>query len=133
MAGIRADYSASKKQEVNGKLKTMNFKPWLQHTGRDIEFYTLQESHETFTKALKEPKADPFFVDTTKANNTASDILARAVRRPHPLEDMSSLPGSEDTVHFHGLDDDEMLQRSIEEDIALGGIVDAFIASSCHG
>ncbi|KJK73360.1 hypothetical protein H634G_11456 [Metarhizium anisopliae BRIP 53293] len=29
--------------------------------------------------------------------------MARAMTRPHPLEDMSSLPGSDDTVHFPGL------------------------------
>ncbi|KJZ67993.1 hypothetical protein HIM_09030 [Hirsutella minnesotensis 3608] len=134
LAAMRADYSANKKQNIDGKLKTLNFKPWLLHTGRDVEYYTLQESYDTFAKALKEPKADNFFVDTTKANNNASDILARALRRPHPIEDMSSLPGSDDTVHFHGLgpyndeaddddegvcNDDEALQRSIQEDVAL--------------
>ncbi|EXU94468.1 DDE superfamily endonuclease [Metarhizium robertsii] len=99
----RDDYKKTKKQVVNGRVKQLNFKPWLEHTGRDVEFYLLEQSHDTLTQELKRPSQEIYFIDTTKRNNSARDIMARAMTRPHPLEDMSSLPGSDDTVHFPGL------------------------------
>ncbi|KJK85877.1 hypothetical protein H633G_10271 [Metarhizium anisopliae BRIP 53284] len=103
MQKIRDDYKKTKKQVVNGRAKQLNFKPWLEHTGRDVEFYLLEQSHDSLTQELKRPPQDIYFIDTTKRNNSARDTRARAMTRPHPLEDMSSLPGSDDTVHFPGL------------------------------
>ncbi|KAF5131517.1 hypothetical protein E5D57_007872 [Metarhizium anisopliae] len=103
MQKIRDDYKKTKKQVVNGRAKQLNFKPWLEHTGRDVEFYLLEQSHDSLTQQFKRPPQDIYFIDNTKRNNSARDIIARAITRPHPLEDMSSLPGSDDTVHFPGL------------------------------
>ncbi|KAM4067431.1 AAA domain-containing protein [Hirsutella rhossiliensis] len=44
MQKIREDYKVGKKQLVNGRVKTLNFKPWLEFTGRDVEFYTLEQN-----------------------------------------------------------------------------------------
>ncbi|XP_044715295.1 uncharacterized protein HRG_11272 [Hirsutella rhossiliensis] len=116
MQKIREDYKVGKKQLVNGRVKTLNFKPWLAFTGRDVEFYTLEQSCDTLMRELKEPSKDSFFYDTTKRNNSARDIRARATTRPRPLTDMSSLPGSDDTVYFTGLDLDKHSEDGADDE-----------------
>lgn len=104
MQKTRNDYKVGKRLLVDGRVKTLNFKPWLELTARDVEFYSLEESFRTLMQELKDPAKEPFFIDITKENNSARDIRARAVTRPRSLTDMSSLPGSDDVVHFTGLD-----------------------------
>ncbi|KAM4062058.1 hypothetical protein HRG_013522 [Hirsutella rhossiliensis] len=60
MQKIREDYKVGKKQLVNGRVKTLNFKPWLEFTGRDVEFYTLEQSCDTLMRELKEPSKESF-------------------------------------------------------------------------
>ncbi|KAM4062325.1 hypothetical protein HRG_012746 [Hirsutella rhossiliensis] len=116
MQKIREDYKVGKKQLVNGRVKTLNFKPWLEFTGRDVEFYTLEQSCDTLMRELKEPSKESFFYDTTKRNNSARDVRARAATRPRPLTDMSSLPGSDDTVYFTGLDLDKHSEDGADDE-----------------
>ncbi|KAM4065301.1 hypothetical protein HRG_012835 [Hirsutella rhossiliensis] len=59
MQKIREDYKVGKKQLVNGRVKTLNFKPWLE-SGRDVEFYTLEQSCDTLMRELKEPSKESF-------------------------------------------------------------------------
>ncbi|KAJ2975638.1 hypothetical protein NQ176_g5408 [Zarea fungicola] len=110
MQKIRDEYKMSKKQFINGRTKTLNFKPWLEHTKRDIEFFTLEQCHETITQELKDPRPEVFVHDLARENNTATAIRARAITRPRPLQDMSSLPGSDDSVCFTGIEPSQHAQ-----------------------
>ncbi|KAM4059636.1 hypothetical protein HRG_012093 [Hirsutella rhossiliensis] len=115
MQKIREDYKVGKKQLVNGRVKTLNFKPWLEFTGRDVEFYTLEQSCDTLMRELKEPSKESFSM-IPRREITPPEMSGRAATRPRPLTDMSSLPGSDDTVYFTGLDLDKHSEDGADDE-----------------
>ncbi|KAM4055469.1 hypothetical protein HRG_015003 [Hirsutella rhossiliensis] len=79
MQKIREDYKVGKKQLVNGRVKTLNFKPWLEFTGRDVEFYTLEQSCDTLMRELKEPSKESFSM-IPRREITPPEMSGRAQR-----------------------------------------------------
>jgi DDE superfamily endonuclease/Tc5 transposase-like DNA-binding protein len=96
---IWVDYRASKKQLIDGKLRTLTKKQWLQHTGRDVELYTLEESLDDHKRALS-GKPDPFFFDLTgsSSSNRNEESIRRAQRHQNILKNLSdgAFPNSDD-------------------------------------
>jgi hypothetical protein len=60
---IKAEWRESKEVIVNGIVKKMQFKQWLEHTGKDVEYASYNSLRAEMTSQLKE-KEDFFMIDT---------------------------------------------------------------------
>ncbi|SCO92428.1 uncharacterized protein FRV6_16556 [Fusarium oxysporum] len=125
MEEIKAEWRANKEVIVNGVTKKMQFKQWLEYTGKDVEYASYDSSRAEMTSQLKE-KEDFFMIDTQLAPETHEAIhKAGFAAKPLSAVDLSHLLCSDDTVDFTltqppaDADEESDIDLSDEEDLAM--------------
>jgi hypothetical protein len=112
MDKLKAEWRENKEVIVEGLLKKLQFKQWLEHTGKDIEYYSMEESRANMSKKLSQ-KEEIFTIDTQRAPEVNESIRnARFAAKPLSTVDLSGLLQSDDSVNFtltqpHAYTDDE--------------------------
>ncbi|KAL7940568.1 hypothetical protein V8C42DRAFT_223904 [Trichoderma barbatum] len=67
----------------------MTFKAWLDHTGKHSDFLFLEVHNKEFAVLLNY-KEDAFFIDITgQRSQRVEEVIQRALKKPHILEQMS--------------------------------------------
>ncbi|KAM4061737.1 DDE superfamily endonuclease [Hirsutella rhossiliensis] len=80
------EYRKNKVQLVNGKMKRLTIKQWLDFVGKSEGFLALESSEEVYNRLLR-PR-DQFTIDTTRTQRTAAEEEAvdRACASARPLQ-----------------------------------------------
>ncbi|KAM4062358.1 hypothetical protein HRG_011148 [Hirsutella rhossiliensis] len=80
------EYRKNKVQLVNGKMKRLTIKQWLDFVGKSEGFLALESSEEVYNRLLR-PR-DRFTIDTTRTQRTAAEKEAvdRACASARPLQ-----------------------------------------------
>ncbi|KAK5996508.1 MFS-type transporter clz9-like protein [Cladobotryum mycophilum] len=78
---LREEYRQNKKQEIDGKVKTLSYQKWLEHTGKADAFLEMDTQNKEFQQCLKQPR---FFYDTER-NPLLQEAIQEASRAPRPL------------------------------------------------
>ncbi|KAJ0133998.1 Amidohydrolase ytcJ-like protein [Fusarium oxysporum f. sp. albedinis] len=125
MEEIKAEWRENKEVIVNGVTKKLQFKQWLEYTGKDIEYASYDSSRAEMTSQLKE-KEDFFMIDTQLAPEAREAIReAGFAAKPLSAVDLSRLLCSDDTVDFTltqppaDADEESDIDLSGEEDLAM--------------
>ncbi|TXB97180.1 hypothetical protein FocTR4_00012005 [Fusarium oxysporum f. sp. cubense] len=125
MEEIKAEWRANKEVIVNGVTKKMQFKQWLEYTGKDVEYASYDSSRAEMTSQLKK-KEDFFMIDTQLAPEAREAIReAGFAAKPLSAVDLSQLLCSDDTVDFTltqppaDADEESDIDLSDEEDLAM--------------
>ncbi|KAL9572163.1 hypothetical protein ACKAV7_003651 [Fusarium commune] len=100
MEEIRDEWRKKKEVIVNGVEKRLQFKQWLEHTGKDVEYASYDASRAEIRSQLNK-KEDFFTIDTQLAPEAREAIRkARFADKPLSSADLSRLLCSDDTVDF---------------------------------
>jgi hypothetical protein len=125
MEEIRDEWRKKKEVIVNGVEKRLQFKQWLKHTGKDVEYASYDASRAEIRFQLNK-KEDFFTIDTQLAPETREAIRkARFADKPLSSADLSRLLCSDDTVDFTltqppaDEDEDEDIDLSDEDDLEM--------------
>lgn len=86
---------------INGITKKLQFKKWLEHTGKDKEYLSMDTQRSEITQLLNE-KTDSFIIDIQLPPEVRESIH-QAKYTPKPLNaiDWTGLAGSDDTITFN--------------------------------
>ncbi|KAG7405758.1 hypothetical protein Forpi1262_v018326 [Fusarium oxysporum f. sp. raphani] len=122
---IRDEWRKKKEVIVNGVEKRLQFKQWLEHTGKDVEYASYDASRAEIRSQLNK-KEDFFTIDTQLAPEAREAIRkARFADKPLSSADLSRLLCSDDTVDFTltqapaDQDEDEDNDLSDEDDLKM--------------
>ncbi|KAF6517714.1 hypothetical protein HZS61_003275 [Fusarium oxysporum f. sp. conglutinans] len=97
---LKSEWRDNKEVIVNGVLKKLQFKKWLQHTGKDKDYLSMDTQRSKMTELLNE-KTDGFMIDTQLPQEVRESIRnANFAGKPLNAVDWSALPGSDDSVIF---------------------------------
>ncbi|KAI8411204.1 hypothetical protein FOFC_07798 [Fusarium oxysporum] len=125
MNEIRDEWRKKKEVIVNGVEKRLQFKQWLEHTGKDVEYASYDASRAEIRSQLNK-KEDFFTIDTQLAPEAREAIRkARFADKPLSSADLSRLLCSDDTVDFTltqapaDQDEDEDNDLSDEDDLKM--------------
>ncbi|KAG7407488.1 hypothetical protein Forpe1208_v013118 [Fusarium oxysporum f. sp. rapae] len=125
MEEIRDEWRKKKEVIVNGVEKRLQFKQWLEHTGKDVEYASYDASRAEIRSQLNK-KEDFFTIDTQLAPEAREAIRkARFADKPLSSADLSRLLCSDDTVDFTltqapaDQDEDEDNDLSNEDDLEM--------------
>ncbi|KAG7408966.1 hypothetical protein Forpi1262_v017895 [Fusarium oxysporum f. sp. raphani] len=125
MKEIRDEWRKKKEVIVNGVEKRLQFKQWLEHTGKDVEYASYDASRAEIRSQLNK-KEDFFTIDTQLAPEAREAIRkARFADKPLSSADLSRLLCSDDTVDFTltqapaDQDEDEDNDLSDEDDLKM--------------
>ncbi|KAI7772853.1 hypothetical protein LZL87_013970 [Fusarium oxysporum] len=125
MEEIRDEWRKKKEVIVNGVEKRLQFKQWLEHTGKDVEYASYDASRAEIRSQLNK-KEDFFMIDTQLALEAREAIRkARFADKPLSSADLSRLLCSDDTVDFTltqapaDQDEDEDNDLSNEDDLEM--------------
>ncbi|KAH7459233.1 hypothetical protein FOMA001_g20140 [Fusarium oxysporum f. sp. matthiolae] len=125
MEEIRDEWRKKKEVIVNGVEKRLQFKQWLEHTGKDVEYASYDASRAEIRSQLNK-KEDFFTIDTQLAPEAREAIRkARFADKPLSSADLSRLLCSDDTVDFTltqppaDEDEDEDIDLSDEDDLEM--------------
>ncbi|RKL16968.1 hypothetical protein BFJ72_g15310 [Fusarium proliferatum] len=125
MEEIRDEWRKKKEVIVNGVEKRLQFKQWLEHTGKDVEYASYDASRAEIRSQLNK-KEDFFTIDTQLAPEAREAIRkARFADKPLSSADLSRLLCSDDTVDFTltqapaDQDEDEDNDLSDEDDLKM--------------
>ncbi|RYC77467.1 hypothetical protein BFJ63_vAg19659 [Fusarium oxysporum f. sp. narcissi] len=125
MEEIRDEWRKKKEVIVNGVEKRLQFKQWLEHTGKDVEYASYDASRAEIRSQLNK-KEDFFTIDTQLAPEAREAIRkARFADKPLSSADLSRLLCSDDTVDFTltqapaDQDEDEDNNLSDEDDLEM--------------
>ncbi|KAG8664953.1 uncharacterized protein FPOAC1_012930 [Fusarium poae] len=81
--------------------RTDLFKQWLEYTGKDVEYYSIDENRADMSRKLSQ-KEEFFTIDTQRAPEVNESIRnARFAAKPLSAVDLSRLNHSDDTVDFN--------------------------------
>jgi hypothetical protein len=83
---IDDQYKQTKKQEIDGKMKTLTKRKWLEHTHQDMHYDMLHQTLEEHKLKWK-GKDDPFYFDFGAPVN--KEALQRSRQQANILRDMS--------------------------------------------
>jgi hypothetical protein len=119
---FKSEWRDNKEVIVNGVLKKLQFKKWLQHTGKDKDYLSMDTQRSKMTELLNE-KTDGFMIDTQLPQEVRESIRnANFAGKPLNAVDWSALPGSDDSVIFqltHPLASEESDKEEEEEILPL--------------
>ncbi|KAH7462375.1 hypothetical protein FOMA001_g18549 [Fusarium oxysporum f. sp. matthiolae] len=125
MKEIRDEWRKKKEIIVNGVERRLQFKQWLEHTGKDVEYASYDASRAEIRSQLNK-KEDFFTIDTQLAPEAREAIRkARFADKPLSSADLSRLLCSDDTVDFTltqapaDQDEDEDNDLSDEDDLKM--------------
>jgi hypothetical protein len=125
MEEIRDEWRKKKEVIINGVEKRLQFKQWLEHTGKDVEYASYDASRAEIRSQLNK-KEDFFTIDTQLAPEAREAIRkARFADKPLSSADLSRLLCSDDTVDFTltqapaDQDEDEDNDLSDEDDLEM--------------
>ncbi|KLO97764.1 Uncharacterized protein Y057_13245 [Fusarium fujikuroi] len=111
MERLKEDWRANKEVIVDDRQKKLQFKQWLEHTGKRYDYLSMETALSQMTEALKE-ETDGFIIDT-QLRDEVTESIRKARFAPKPLNavDFSQLLGSDDSVTF------QLTQRPADEEI----------------
>jgi hypothetical protein len=100
MKKIKDEWRENKDITVNGVKKKLSWAQWLEHTGKDIEYYSMETQRSTMHQMLTQ-KTDSFMIDT-QLPQEVTEAIHEASFAPKPLNamDWTALAGSDDSVTF---------------------------------
>ena len=100
MKKIKDKWRQNKEITVNGIKKKLSWAQWLEHTGMDIEYYSMETQRSTMHQMLTQ-KPDSFIIDT-QLPQEVNEAIHEASFAPKPLSamDWTALAGSDDSVTF---------------------------------
>jgi hypothetical protein len=104
---------------VDGVKRKASWAQWLEHTGKDIEYYSMETQRSTMHQILSQ-KPNSFMIDT-QLPQEVNEAIHNASFAPKPLSamDWTALAGSDDSITFQ-LDpappDEEEEEEEEEED-----------------
>ncbi|PNP61530.1 hypothetical protein FNYG_13747 [Fusarium nygamai] len=111
MERLKEDWRANKEVIVDNRPKKLQFKQWLEHTGKRYDYLSMETARSQMTEALKE-ETDGFMIDTQLPDEVTESIRkARYAPKPLNAVDFSQLLGSDDSVTF------QLTQRPSDEGI----------------
>jgi hypothetical protein len=89
-------YTKTKKQQIDGKMKTLTRRQWLEHTNNDMDYDMLHQSYEEHRLQWKN-KDDPFYIDLGAPVD--QEKRQRSIARSNILRDMSDgvFPASDES------------------------------------
>ncbi|KAF9772413.1 hypothetical protein IL306_009882 [Fusarium sp. DS 682] len=97
---LKSEWRDNKEVIVNGAPKKLQFKKWLQHTGKDKDYLSMDTQRAKMTELLNE-KTDGFMIDTQLPQEVRDSIRnANFAGKPLNAVDWSALPGSDDSIFF---------------------------------
>ncbi|KAJ4212445.1 hypothetical protein NW757_014788 [Fusarium falciforme] len=107
---------------VDGVKRKASWAQWLEHTGKDIEYYSMETQRSTMHQILSQ-KPDSFMIDT-QLPQEVNEAIHNASFAPKPLSamDWTALAGSDDSVTFHldpALADEEEEEEEDDEELPL--------------
>jgi hypothetical protein len=95
---LKSEWRDNKEVIVNGVLKKLQFKKWLQHTGKDKDYLSMDTQRSEMTELLNE-KTDGSMIDTQLPQEVRESIRnANFAGKPLTAVFWSALPGSDDSV-----------------------------------
>ncbi|KAJ4175846.1 hypothetical protein NW767_015646 [Fusarium falciforme] len=100
MKKIKDQWRQEKEITVDGVKKKASWSQWLEHTGKDIEYYSMETQRSTMHQILTQ-KPDPFMIDT-QLPQEVHEAIHNASFAPKPLSamDWTALAGSDDSITF---------------------------------
>jgi hypothetical protein len=100
MRKIKDEWRQNKEITVNGVKKKLSWAQWLEHTGKDVEYYSMETQRLTMHQILTQ-KPDSFIINT-QLPQEVNEAINKASYVPKPLSamDWTALAGSDDSVTF---------------------------------
>jgi hypothetical protein len=100
---LKEEWRENKEVVVDGVKKKLQFKKWLEHTGKDKDYrYLSMDTQRSEMTQLLNEKTDGFMIDTKLPQEVRDSILeASHAAKPLSAMDWTALPGSDDTVTFN--------------------------------
>ncbi|RYC77206.1 hypothetical protein BFJ63_vAg19920, partial [Fusarium oxysporum f. sp. narcissi] len=101
LEALKQEWRDNKEVIVKGIMKKLQFKKWLEVTGKKNDYLSMDTQRSAMTEALNEV-TDGFMIDTQHPPDLRESIR-NAAFAAKPLEevDFSLLPYSDDSVSFH--------------------------------
>ncbi|KAH8654218.1 hypothetical protein BGZ61DRAFT_303270, partial [Ilyonectria robusta] len=98
---LREQWRESKEVIVDSIKKNLRFKKWLEYTGKDKEYLSMDTQRSEMTQLLNE-KTDGFMIDT-QLPPEVKESMRQARYAPKPLNavDWTALAGSDDSIHVN--------------------------------
>jgi hypothetical protein len=101
MNRLKDEWRENKEVIVNGIPKRLQFKQWLEHTGKQYDYLSMDTQRSQMTQALKE-ETDGYMIDTQLPDDVREAIRkAQYAAKPLSAVDLTGLPHSDDTVTFN--------------------------------
>ncbi|KPA45721.1 hypothetical protein FLAG1_01447 [Fusarium langsethiae] len=101
MNRLKDEWRENKEVIVNGIPKRLQFKQWLEHTGKQYDYLSMDTQRSQMTEALKE-ETDGYMIDTQLPDDVREAIRkAQYAAKPLSAVDLTGLPHSDDTVTFN--------------------------------
>jgi hypothetical protein len=98
---IKKEWRENREVTIEGLPKRLQFKQWLECTGKDVEYYSIDENRADMSRKLSQ-KEEFFTIDTQRAPEVNESIRnARFAAKPLSAVDLSRLNHSDDTVDFN--------------------------------
>ncbi|CAF3496705.1 unnamed protein product [Fusarium graminearum] len=98
---LKNEWRENKEVIVNGIPKRLQFKQWLEHTGKQYDYLSMDTQRSQMTEALKE-ETDGYMIDTQLPDDVREAIRkAQYAAKPLSAVDLTGLPHSDDTVTFN--------------------------------
>ena len=134
MEAFRSQWRQDKEHEVNGVIKRLTFKQWLQHTKSDQQFLAIEIKNKEYRRLLDQGP-DSYFVDTGHSPEVRSRIQA-AQKRPrilsgsrifdeeirsdeHPVFDLGDGPiiveSDSDSDDYNSDDNEDIIATQLDE------------------
>ncbi|KAJ3454717.1 hypothetical protein MRS44_013317 [Fusarium solani] len=119
MKRMKDQWRQDKEITVNGVKRKASWAQWLEHTGKDVEYYSMETQRSAMHQMLTQ-KPDSFMIDT-QLPREVNEAIHNASFAPKPLSSMdwTALAGSDDSVTFQldpALADEEEEEEEEEDD-----------------
>ncbi|KAF5564810.1 hypothetical protein FPHYL_4537 [Fusarium phyllophilum] len=101
LEALKQEWRDNKEVTVKGITKKLQFKKWLEVTGKKNDYLSMDTQRSAMTEALNE-STDGFMIDTQHPPDLRESIRNAAfAAKPLEAVDFSLLPHSDDSVAFH--------------------------------
>lgn len=118
MNKFKEEWRANNKEVIIDGIpkKMLVFKKWLEHTGKDKEYLSMDTQDSEMSRLLNQ-KADGFMIDT-QLPPEVKESIRQANYAPKPLNaiDWTALAGSDNTVTFNLGDEGSDIEKEEEEE-----------------
>ncbi|OBS17083.1 hypothetical protein FPOA_12362 [Fusarium poae] len=117
MNRLKDEWRENKEVIVNGIPKRLQFKQWLEHTGKQYDYLSMDTQRSQMTEALKE-ETGGYMIDTQLPDDVHEAIRkAQYAAKPLSAVDLTGLPHSDDTVTFNLTQAQEHEEMDEEDEI----------------